>query len=183
MDFLKKLINEQVSEHAVLNEKEETVEVEAAGVTIGNFLVYVSNFTVEGHGTRNFSHSHGTSYTTRGGQITEMKVGVVKHDSKESFRAEVFPEPAIDTDEVNVDAIMSAEIHVVAAPDGISSYKSAPIQDPELEEYLIQLVRSYLVKNLESVVSDTFNSEYDHTTDEAHRDRLRNQRGRSEDFD
>lgn len=160
MKFLQKLITEHANLQIVA-EQEEVVSVEAAGTNIGEYLLYVKQFTVEGKGMRDFSHNQGMSYTTMGGTITEIMVGVHHAGAKKTFSAEVHPQQPIDTSDIDTSTIASAEIMMMESPYGGQSVSVKPVDDAELEEYLIQLVRGYLIKNLAAVVEETFNTEFD----------------------
>lgn len=169
MKFLQKLITEHATAQVVA-EQEEVVSVEAAGVIIGEHLLFVKNFVVDGHEMRDFSHNHGVSYTSMGGAITEIVVGIQQTVSRELYLAEVYPQQPIDTSDVNVDAIRSAEINVSISTDGMQK----PLDDGERTEYLSQLVRGYLIKNLASVVEATFNNEFDTQDPDNRRQMMRN---------
>lgn len=160
MKFLQKLITEHANLQMVA-EQEEVVSVDAAGTNIGEYLLYVKHFIVEGKEMRNFSHNHGISYTTMGGTITEIMVGVHHTGTKKTFYAEVYPQQPIDTSDIDTSAIASAEIMVMQSPDGGRLANVKPEDGAELEEYLTQLVRGYLIKNLANVVEETFNTEFD----------------------
>lgn len=174
MEFLKKLIAEKSPVEQIVTEKEEVVEVEASGEKIGDYLLYVMRFYVDNKELRDFSHSHGVSYSSHGGQITEFDVGIINTATKQSFRAEVYPDKPVETDDIGPDTLKGADIMVSKTPNGPRNYGSKRIEDEELEQYLIQMTRSYLTNHLDSVVHSTFDSEFDMEDPENRRQMMRN---------
>lgn len=174
MEFLKKLITEKPQVEEIVNEKEEVVEVEASGEKIGDYLLYVIRFYVDNKELRDFSHNFGISNSSYGGQITEFSVGIYNTATKESYRAEIYPDTPVDTSDVDADTFKTAEIFVSSTPNGPRNYGSKPIEDTEKEEFLIQLTRSYLAKHLDSVIRDTFDEEVDTDSPEYRRQAMRN---------
>ncbi len=174
MEFLKKLITEKPQIEQIVAEKEEVVQVEVAGEKIGDYLLYVMRFYVDTKKLRDFSRSHVVSYSSHGGQITEFDVGIINTATKQSFRAEVYPNKPADTDEIVSDTLKGADILVSETPNGPRNYGSKRIEDEELEQYIIQMTRSYLAKNLDSVVRSTFDNEFDTEDPENRRQMMRN---------
>jgi hypothetical protein len=175
MEFLKKLIAEKPPVEQIVTEKEEVVEVEASGEKIGDYLLYVMRFCVNTNKElRDSAHSHGVSYSSRGGRITELDVGIINTATKQSFRAEIYPDKPVDTDEIGPDTLKGADIMVSETPNGPRNYGSKRIEDEELEQYLIQMTRSYLAKHLDSVVRSTVDSEFDTEDPENRRQMMRN---------
>lgn len=168
MEFLKKLIADKSQVEQPLTEKEEVVEVDVAGERIGDYLLYVTRLFVDDKELRDFSHGHGVSYSRHGGKITEFQVGIYNIATKKTYRAEVYLDHPVDTDEIGPETLKHADISVSETPNGPRNYGSNRIEDPEMEEYLIQLTRGYLNKHLENVIRDTFDTEFD-TTDPVNR--------------
>ncbi len=174
MEFLKKLITKNPQVDTIVNEKEEVIEVEASGEKVGDYLLYVMRFYVDEKELRDFSHSDGVSYSSNGAKITEFTVGIYNTKSKESYRAEVYPDAPIDTDDVDANTVKDSDIFVSETPNGPRNYGSKRIDDTEKQEFLVQITRSYLAKYLASVISDTFNEEFDTQDSENRRQMMRN---------
>lgn len=159
MEFLKKLIVEKPQVKQIVTEKEGTVEVEVAGEKIGDYLLYVMRFYVNNKELREFSNGHEVSYSPHGGQITKFDVGIINTATKQFFCAEVYPDKSVDSDDICPNILKGVDIMVSETPNSPRNYDSKRIEDEELEQYLIQMTRSYLTKHLDSVVHSTFESE------------------------
>lgn len=164
MEFLKKLITKKTQIEQPLNEKEEVVEVEVAPVRIGDYLLFVMKFFVEDKELRDFQVDRkggGNTYSQHGGKISEFSVGIIDQKNKRSYRADIYLDTPLDTDEIGPESLNGSHIDVLSTPNGPRQHGSQRIEDTDLEQFLQKLVSGYLTKNLDSVIRSTFGEEFE----------------------
>lgn len=172
MEFLKRLIetNQTIKEQP-LTESEELIRVDGYVENVGNFQIFAVSISVDDKDVRyhDYDATIGSNETAYGGKLTEVVVGITNKDTNVAYRAVAVPNNELDTDDVDADSVQDFEIYVQEAPNGPRAATIKSIEDEELEEFLAQLTRTYLVKNIEHIVRDSLYHEYDPVEDRRRR--------------